>query len=822
MAVLAVAAVLAILAAALLGQRDSNARVRESERILRTASDAERSVVDMETGLRGYVLTHDPIFLEPYRSGDRAARAQTTALVALTAGQPRERADAVRVRGQVADYVTAYAQPVIGLVRRAPIQARSRDTTAEGKRRVDQIRTGFADITAAERARLDARTRSADRAARRAIVAGVGGLLVLLALAIAFGAYVARRIARPVRDMSSAAERMAAGDLSVRVPTGGAGELDHLSRAFNDMAGSLADAQDVLRRRAAELELTGERTVALLDTVFEQAPVGLAVFDDRLCFVRVNATLAEMDGVPESEHLGRDVAEILPGMAGDLRARLHAVLADRRTIADAEVEGTTRPSPNEARIWRASYFPIVLESGETIGSGAIFVDITEHRRATRERQRLVAAERLAAQRTARLQEITARMSRAVGARDVAQVVVEQGVAALGADAAAAVLTVPGSHDLQLAALAGYDESDALDWRDLGLSSDTPLAEAVRTCRVVDLPDRAAMRERFPARADLLERRGHAAWLAAPITVGGEARGGVLFAFPRPRTLSDDDARFLELLLGQAGQALDRAALYERQRHIASTLQRSLLPTRLPQIPGVDVAAVYRPAGDGNEVGGDFYDIVPTADGRFVVAIGDVQGKGPEAAALTGLVRHTLRAETMHDADPAQLVRLLNRVVYHDDTDRFCTVALAGIEVGGDRVRVRIACGGHLPPIVTRRAAAPAEVACRGTLLGVEEDIHVVVEELDLAVGDGLVLYTDGVLDAGAPARTLTTRDLVALLAGAGWGSPQEMADAIHDAAVGDGAARDDIAILALRVTSAPPADSGAPGAPAAAAPAGRA
>jgi serine phosphatase RsbU (regulator of sigma subunit) len=90
------------------------------------------------------------------------------------------------------------------------------------------------------------------------------------------------------------------------------------------------------------------------------------------------------------------------------------------------------------------------------------------------------------------------------------------------------------------------------------------------------------------------------------------------------------------------------------------------------------------------------------------------------------------------------------------------------------------------------------------------------------VGDGLVLYTDGVLDAGAPARTLTPRDLVALLAGAGWGSPQEMADAIHEAAVGDGAARDDIAILALRVTSAPPADSGAPGAPAAAAPAGRA
>jgi serine phosphatase RsbU (regulator of sigma subunit) len=462
----------------------------------------------------------------------------------------------------------------------------------------------------------------------------------------------------------------------------------------------------------------------------------------------------------------------------------------------------------------------VLESGEAIGSGAIFVDITEHRRATRERQRLVAAERLAAHRTARLQEVTGRLSRAVGPRDVAQVVVEQGAAALGADAAVAVLADPHLDDLQLAAMAGYDDSDALDWRDIGQSSESPLAESVRTCKVVALSDRAALRARFPARAPVLERRGHEAWVAAPIAVGGEVRGAVQFAFSSPREVSDDDLRFLELLLGQAGQALDRAALYERQRHIASTLQRSLLPARLPRIPGVEVAAVYRPAGDGNEVGGDFYDIVPTADARFVLAIGDVQGKGPEAAALTGLVRHTLRAETLHVSAPAELLRLLNRVVYRDDSERFCTVALAGIEVGVDRVRVRIACGGHLPPIVTRRDAPPAEVACRGTLLGVEEDIHVVVQDVELAVGDGLVLYTDGVLDAGAPARTLTADDVLKILADSGATSPQEMANAIHDAAVGgDGAPRDDIAILALRVSS--PASGSSPAGPMAAEPAAR-
>src|SRR6185436_15098145 len=109
-------------------------------------------------------------------------------------------------------------------------------------------------------------------------------------------------------------------------------------------------------------------------------------------------------------------------------------------------------------------------------------------------------------------------------------------------------------------------------------------------------------------------------------------------------------------------------------------------------------------------------------------------------------------------------------------------------------RLRVACGGHLPPIVTRRDGAPSEIACRGTLLGVEPDVRVVAEEIELGVGDGLVLYTDGVLDAAAPDATLTSRHLVELLAGAGDESPQETAWRLHDAAVaGADAPRDDIA-----------------------------
>jgi PAS domain S-box-containing protein len=816
--IVVVGVVLAVLALTLAGQRDSNRRVRRSELVLRTASEAERALVDIETALRGNVITQDASFLGPYREGVPAATRSSARLVELTADAPAQHERALRIRGQIAEYVAGYARPLIALVARAPARARSEATTDEGRGRVDALRNGFADLSAAERDRLTARTHSADRSARRAIVVGIGGLLVLLGIVVAFGSYVARRIARPVRDMSIAADRVAAGDLTVRVPEGGAGELDRLSRAFNAMAASLAEAQDALLRRAEELEESGRRTAALLDPVFEQAPVGFAVFDQQLRFARVNAAMAKLDGMSQADHLGRTIGDVLPGMAGELGARLRDVIAERRTIADAELEGTTASSPDAPRIWRASYFPILLGEGETVGSGAIFVDITDHRRAARERQRLLAAERLAAQHTARLQEITGRLSRAVGARDVAQVVVDQGVAALRAQAGMVALVAEGSSELQLAATDGYDERETLDWRDMRVSSPAPLAEAVRTGRAVAIVGRRELRERYPQRAAVLGRPGHRSWVAAPIAVAGAVRGGALFAFGTTRRLPDDDMRLLELLLAQAGPALDRAALYERQRHIASTLQRSLLPAHLPDIPGIELAAVYRPAGDGNEVGGDFYDVVPAPGGRYVVAIGDVQGKGPEAATLTGLVRHTLRAETLRESDPAHLVRILNRVVYRDDTDRFCTVALAAIGPGGGRVRARVACGGHLPPIITRRDGAPAEVACRGTLLGVEQDVRVVVDEVDLGHGDGLVLYTDGVLDASAPDTTLTAEHLVGLLADAGAGSPHDLAWLLHDAAVADATApRDDIAIIALRVSAGAPA----PGAAPAAAPAGR-
>jgi serine phosphatase RsbU (regulator of sigma subunit) len=141
-----------------------------------------------------------------------------------------------------------------------------------------------------------------------------------------------------------------------------------------------------------------------------------------------------------------------------------------------------------------------------------------------------------------------------------------------------------------------------------------------------------------------------------------------------RVFGEKDLHLAEELARRAATRIDNAGLYHERDHIAWTLQQSLLPPALPDIPGFEVAALYRPAGEGYEVGGDFYDVFETADRAWALVVGDVCGKGPEAAAITGLARHTIRAIAMHDRRPCKVLRSLNEALLGEAwTDRFCTV-----------------------------------------------------------------------------------------------------------------------------------------------------
>ena len=169
-------------------------------------------------------------------------------------------------------------------------------------------------------------------------------------------------------------------------------------------------------------------------------------------------------------------------------------------------------------------------------------------------------------------------------------------------------------------------------------------------------------------------------------------------------------------------AIANARLYQRERTIARTLQRSLRPGALPDVPGLSASVRFNAAGEGVELGGDFYDLYRARDGGWAALIGDIQGKGPEAAAVTALARHTLRAASAYEHRPSGVLTNLHRALREQVSDgRFCTVAYAYMQVVPGHVRLELACGGHPLPLVVHSDGRVEEVGRLGTLLGSDAD-----------------------------------------------------------------------------------------------------
>lgn len=295
--------------------------------------------------------------------------------------------------------------------------------------------------------------------------------------------------------------------------------------------------------------------------------------------------------------------------------------------------------------------------------------------------------------------------------------------------------------------------------------------------------------------------------AEPARLGARLTGrgrelGLLEVTDRPgREFSTRHETILTQLAQLASVAISNAQLYERERTIAQTLQRSLRPGALPAVPGLSAAVRFRPAGEGIELGGDFYDLYRAGADAWAALIGDVQGKGPDAAAVTALARHTLRAGAPYEARPSGVLALLHRALREQRTDgRFCTVALARLRVLGDTVRLELACGGHPLPLVVHRDGRVEPVGRLGTLLGTDIEPQLYDVTVDLRPGHVLVLYTDGVTEVRRRRREVFgLRELTELLSGCGGLPPEAVAERVEAAvlAASEGHLRDDMAILAL-------------------------
>ena len=250
--------------------------------------------------------------------------------------------------------------------------------------------------------------------------------------------------------------------------------------------------------------------------------------------------------------------------------------------------------------------------------------------------------------------------------------------------------------------------------------------------------------------------------------------------------------------------MDNARLYRERAYIARTLQESLLPSELPDIPGIEAAARFRPTGEGNEMGGDFYDLFATGDRGWTVVVGDVCGKGPDAAAVTALARYTLRAAAMRDRLPSRGLQMLNEALLRQRADRrFCTVAYAYLEPVDGHARVGFASGGHPLPLLLRRDGTVETVGAAGTLLGVVPDPTFVDRSLELSRGDALVFFTDGVIEDRGHGALDESR--LALLLGECVGAGADaIAARVENEAIGSqgGVPRDDIAVLVLKMADA--------------------
>jgi PAS domain S-box-containing protein len=486
--------------------------------------------------------------------------------------------------------------------------------------------------------------------------------------------------------------------------------------------------------------------------------------------------------------------------------------ADDHAMQQLATAGWVEPYEKEYLRPDGSRVPVLI-SGVRLDSDplrvvAIIIDLTDRRTAEREREQLLVRERearreaeLAADRTARLQRATAALSAASSEAEVGDVVVCQAIEAFSADAGA--LAFREGDEVVMRSDWGYGEAEMGPWRRFPLTFDSPVCDALRTGEPVFL----GTHDEWEHYVDLRSRiEGVFATLAAvPLTFAGVVRAALVLTMRQEHRFMAADRAFLAALADQGAHALERARLFEERAYVARMLQAGLLPDRLDPIPGLEVAVRYHSIADGGSVGGDFYDCFGISPGRWLVAVGDVAGKGTAAAVLTGLARHTLRAIALREERPEEMLRFLNEALLRQASDNaFCTIGCAMLERRADGgFEACLAAGGHPFPLLVRAGGRVEEVVVRGTMLGVESSPRLEPTRLPLGPGDTLVLYTDGVVDARADGgERFGEERLRAAVDAAAGGDAADVASAVDEAvgAFEPDVQRDDRAIVVLRVS----------------------
>lgn len=545
--------------------------------------------------------------------------------------------------------------------------------------------------------------------------------------------------------------------------------------------------------------------------------VTVFVFDEQLRYVLVGGAAFSRLGWTREELLGRRPSDVMSADEGAvLEEHFNAVLGGE--TRQYEHPGTRRSDTH----WMSTISPLFAGDGSVVGGTVVSRDVAEIRRLEDAGRRLevsasAATERIHAERFLRerlefLNEVNRVLATTVSRRDVMRAVTRASVPRLGDWCSIHVFFEPNDQvpEVEVAHVdpAMVEYARELQHRfpyDPAAPRGAPSVVRTRQPELLaEINEEVLAKVGLPEDAlDVVRALRLHSVITVPLIKWGRVVGAMQFVLSGPgRRYDRDDLTLAEAVAGRVASSLENHRLMEQQKAIAQTLQRSLLPARLPDIPGVGRAVTYRAAGEGNEVGGDFYDVFEIDHGRFGVVIGDVCGKGPHAAALTSLMRHSVRANGWRGDRPAEVLAHVNDAVRRTESATFCTLVYGELVCRPDGAALTIANGGHPPPIVVRAGGTAVPTGRLGPLVGVLEDPSFEEETIEIDRGDTIVFYTDGVTDLPPP-NALDDAELLTIV-GAAARESSDAEDVIASLAASlerrtpFSARHDDVALLVLR------------------------
>ncbi|MEU8827728.1 SpoIIE family protein phosphatase [Streptomyces sp. NPDC048636] len=456
---------------------------------------------------------------------------------------------------------------------------------------------------------------------------------------------------------------------------------------------------------------------------------GFLALDDTARIAFVNLTAERTLGSSEEELVGRTLWELpilrrVPGLEERCR----------EAIATATPAGFEIQLPDSGRWYHLRLVPVPG------GTTCYFSDVTERRRHDAERE---AAEQAAARRAARISELTTALAKATTSRDVVDAVARRVLPPFGASGLI-VQAIEDNRGHNVGAV-GYSREFLAEMDGDLVSESTPIAHAMRTGEPLFVSSAAEYADRYPNLADRPHAVGKQSWAFLPLTASGRPFGACVISFDQPRRLNGEERTLLTAIAALVAQALERARLYDAEHIRAQELQRGLLPRELPSPPACTAVARYLPAGQGMEVGGDWYDVIPLSAEQVAFVIGDVMGHGLSEAATMGRLRTAVHTLAHLELPPDEIMSHLNEIVGGLGADSYatCLYALYDSTTRG----WTFARAGHPPPAVVHPDGTtyfPGVIP--DPPLGAAVPPFDTVD-LTLPEGSLLAFYTDGLVES---------------------------------------------------------------------------